>query len=204
MKHVYRIAGLGLILGTAVSLAATTAASARGPIGDSFGGFGEPGGLFATAFADLDKSGDGQITEEDLVAGAEARLAEVDADGNGTLTAEEFAAAVQARIAERTVGRAMGPRGMNAETMAARMAERIISARDADKDGALSLAELAPDTGFGRVIDRFDTDDDNAISQAEYDAAKAEMNARFAGRADRDGRGGKGGWNGHGFGGGRR
>lgn len=194
MKHAYRIAGLGLVLGAAVSLAAMPA-SARGPLSGAFGadGYGARGGLFAATFADLDLNADGQITEEDLLAGAEARLAEIDSDGNGLISAEEFAASAQARIAERMQGRTMGPRGMTAETMAARMAERMIGQRDSDKDGALSLAELAPQTGFARMIDRFDTDDDNAISQAEYDAAKAEMDGRSAKRGDRGDRGNRGG-----------
>lgn len=197
MKHAFRIAGLGVLLGTAVTLAAAPA-SARGPMGDmpgGIGGFAQPGGLFAATFANLDVNGDGQITEEDLTAAAEARLAEVDADGNGTLDAAELSTAVEARISERMKGRTMGPRGMDAAAMATRMAERVLSARDADKDGGLTLAELGPDNGFGRVIDRFDTDDDNAISQAEFDEAKAEMSARIARRDDRGGRG-HGGWGG--------
>ncbi|GKY88601.1 hypothetical protein [Sinisalibacter aestuarii] len=211
MKHAIRIAGLGVLLGTAVTLAAVPA-SARGPMGDGaagLGAFGERGGMFTTAFADLDANGDGQITEEDLTALAGAKLAEVDADASGTLEATELAAFAQARVDERMQGRSTGWRGMNAEQMATRMAERILSARDADKDGVLSLAELGPDKGYGRVIDRFDTDDDNAISQAEYDDAKAEMGARFARRDDRGERGGRSGhgWgpqDGPGFGGKRR
>lgn len=197
MKHAFRIAGLGLLLGSAVALAAAPA-SARGPMGDmpgGIGGFAQPGGFFANTFAELDANGDSQITEEDLNAAAEARLAEADADGNGSLDAAELAAAAQTHIAERMQGRTMGPRGIDAETMAARMAERILDARDADKDGGLSVAELGPDKGFGRVIDRFDTDDDNAISQAEFDEAKAEMSARFARYDDRGGRG-HGSWGG--------
>lgn len=213
MRNAYKIAGLGLLLGTAVTLAAVPA-SARGPMDDRFGGldgFGERGGFFTTAFTELDVSGDGQITEEDLLAGAEARFAGVDTDGNGGLSAEELAASVKARIEERIAAAgdnapARTPSATQLETMTTRMAERLIGARDGDKDGVVSLAELTPDTGFGRMIDRFDTDDDNAISEAEFDAAKQEISDRYAARNDRGERGGwgeRGGKGGHGSRGGR-
>ena len=189
MKHANKLIGLGLALGAAVTLAAMPA-SARGPMGGAMGpgGFGAPGGLFAASFADLDTTGDGQITEEDLVASVQARLAEVDTDGNALISQEEFAAFAQARIAEMMQGHTMGPRAMSAETIAAEMGARMLAEHDADNDGTLSLAEIEMGDGFGRMIDRFDTDDDNAISQAEYDAAKAGMGARSAMRGHHGGR----------------
>jgi Ca2+-binding EF-hand superfamily protein len=203
MKHAFKIAGLGLLLGTAVTLAAAPA-SARGPIGGGMagpGGFGARGGLFATDFAELDVNGDGLITEEDLLARAEARFAEVDADGSGALDASELAAGAQARVEARMQNENRRPRGFDLETVGTRMAERMIEARDSDDDGVLSLAELGPDKGFGRVIDRFDTDDDNAISQAEFDAAKAEIGERHARGGGHGMRGGHGPQGGPGFGG---
>lgn len=185
MKHTYKIAGLGLALGAAVALAGLPA-SARGPMGGAFGagGFGAQGEFFATSFAELDSTGDGKITEEDLLAGAKARLAEVDTDGNGEISDVESLAAAQARIAEMMQGRTMGPRGMTVETMAAEMAKQMLAEHDANKDGTLSLDEIVPQTGSAWVIDRFDTDDDNAISQAEYDTAKAEMDSHSAMRGN--------------------
>lgn len=197
MKNAYKIAGLGLILGTAVSLAAVPA-SARGPFGGGDGPFGAgpQGGLFVTTFAELDLNGDGQITEDDLAAGADARLAEVDTDGDGQLTVEELTTAITAQIEERaaTFGAQM-PRRFDPATMAPRMAAQMLDTRDANDDGVLTVEELAPRYGFGRIIDRFDTDDDNAISQAEYDTAKQDMQDRFANRDNRGGWGdrGKGG-----------
>ena len=205
MKNVIRIAGLGLILGTAVSLAALPA-SARGPMGGFGAGHGPEGkaGFFTVAFADLDKDGNGAITEEDLLAGAEARFGEADTDGDGLVSQDELAATVQARIAEHSQGRHGGWGNKDPEAMSARIAERMLAARDADKDGALSLEELEPGTGFARMIDRFDTDDDNAISEAEFDVARQEMQDRFARRGDH-GKGGHGHGHGHddGHGGGR-
>ncbi len=170
MKQTLKMAGLGLLASAAVVLAVAPA-SARGGFG------GNPGlrGPLAADFATLDVDGNGQITEEDLLARAGDRLAEADTDGNGVLDATELAAQIGERAALR-----MGPRGGDPTAWAEAMAKRVISNRDADDDGALSVAELSPDKGFGRMIDRFDTDDDNAISQAEFDAAKAEIGARRA------------------------
>lgn len=173
MKQAFRIAGLGLLAGAAVTLAALPAA-ARGPLAGDFGG---RGAMLGGEFAELDVDGDGQLTEADLLAQAAARLTEADTDGNGGLDADELAA----RIAERTVLR-MGPRGGDPSAWAAAVAKRVLDRRDADDDGLLSAAELGPQKGFGRMIDRFDTDDDNAISKAEFDEAKAEFAARQAKR----------------------
>lgn len=173
MKQVFRIAGLGLLAGAALSLAATPML-ARGVSGAN-----GPRGLFATDFAALDVNGDGQITEDDLTAGAVAQLAEADTDGNGKLDANEIAAQILARFEDRT-DRMRGDPAARAEAMA----KRLIAARDADGDGALVPEELAPAKGYARMIDRFDTDDDNAISAAEYDEAKAEMTTRWEKRGD--------------------
>lgn len=203
MKHAYRIAGLGLLLGTAVSLGAT-AANARGPMAgfDGPGGPGARGEIFASAFTDLDKDGNGMITEDDLTVGAEARFTAVDTDGDGILSADELAASIKARMAERMQDGARRGGKMDADAMATRIAARMLAARDDNDDGVLSLEELAPGNGpgkgFARMIDRFDTDDDNAISEAEFETAKQEIDSRHVGRADRGGHGG-----GHGDHGGR-
>ncbi|WP_188528995.1 EF-hand domain-containing protein [Sinisalibacter lacisalsi] len=178
MKQALRIAGIGLLAGAAMSMAAAPMLARGGA--DSFGSRG----IFATDFATLDANGDGRITEEDFAARAAARLAEADTDGNGKLEAAEIAAQVLARFEDRA-DRMRGDPATRAEAMAA----RLVEARDTDDDGALSPEELAPTKGYGRVVDRFDTDDDNAISAAEYDEAKAAITAR----ADKRGMGPRGG-----------
>lgn len=202
MTRAYRIAGIGLLAGAAVTLATAgfVTAQGRGGFGiqDVFGPGGKGG--FEMTFAALDADGNGQITEEDLRALATARFDELDLDGSGTLGADELAAAMDAAMTERMGGR-MGDRASqrgDPVTMMTTMAERMVKARDTDGDGMLSMAELEPAKGFGRIIDRFDTDDDNAISQAEFDEAKAEMGDRKARRGDRGGWGGHGDRGGHG------
>lgn len=198
MKRALRIAGFGLLAGAGLTMALAGVANAHGRGGPGMqGAFGAGGGMQMT-FAALDADGDGQITEEDLRALAEARFNEIDLDGSGTLGADELAASMHSQMTERMGDRA--PRRGDSVTMMTTMAERMVAARDTDGDGMLSMAELEPANGFGRMIDRFDTDDDNAISQAEYDVAKAEMGDRKSrgGWGDRGDRGGWGDRGGHG------
>lgn len=210
MLNAYKIAGLGLLTGAAVMLATAGAATAHSRMGGFDGargpggaGFGDRGGIFSASFADLDVDGSGSITEEDLAARGEARFAEADADGDGTVTAAELTAKITADMAERAkaaeeAGQTARPMRGAPEDMAARIAARIIERLDTEtdgaKDGVLTLAEMTPTAAMapGRVIDRFDTDDDNAISEAEFDAAKAEIGERMAKRGDRgDRKGGR-------------
>ena len=184
MKNVYKIAGLGLAAGAAVMIAFTAPATARGPAGgfgghNGMGGAMGPGagGVFSVQFTDLDTDGDGLITEAELTARAQtlaaARLTDVDADGDGTVTAAEIEAQILARIGTRGQAR-MGKGDRQSRQMAdpAEMAkvmvERMLSARDANEDGVLSGDELSPAADIAALIDRFDSDDDNAWSEEEF------------------------------------
>ena len=73
-------------------------------------------------FQQLDSDGDGEITQAEFQAHAEARFAKVDADGDGFVTGEELKAAGEARKAERS----------------AKMLERF----DTDGNGSLDASEL--------------------------------------------------------------
>lgn len=203
MRNAMKIAAFGLAAGAAVMVATSAPVLARGAGGtgpwDSQGLVGPDGGVFAIQFTDLDTDGDGKITEAELSARADAllaeRLAEVDTDGDGAVSAAEIAAQALARIEARVDGRDTGRRMADPAEVAKTIAERMIAARDTDGDGVLSGEELMPGTGIATLVDRFDTDDDNAISQAEYDTAKQDMQDRFANRDNRGGWGdrGKGG-----------
>ncbi len=122
-------------------------------------------GFAENTFADMDADGSGKITEADLVAVSQVWLAKADTNGDGGLNAEELLA-----MNERFEG-ASGKRAAFMEFAA----QWRVKQGDADGDGKLSAAELAPQKGFGRLIDRFDTDDDNALSPDEFAAAQAEL-----------------------------
>jgi hypothetical protein len=203
MKRAMKTIGYGGIAGAVLALVAMPAL-AQGTGMATVGGFsaGAPGGLFAQDFAALDADGNGLISEDDLSGLAQASLAEADSDGSGTLSIDELAAQMVARVTARQEARAQSRTGaqrqaqiLDPSAIAMKAAERMLAARDGNGDGVLSLVELGPQSGFGRVIDRYDTDDDNALSQAEYDAVRAELNSRMAARDTSAG--GRSGWHGN-------
>ncbi len=119
----------------------------------------------AMDFSDLDVTGDGIVTEEDITARRAERFAEMDANSDGQVDAEEFAAFSSARAAER----------------AATLFERL----DADGDGLVSRDALEARGGgrnIGRMIRRFDEDGDGGLNEAEFETAKARVLDRMGER----------------------
>ena len=110
-------------------------------------------------FEEMDADKDGKITEAEITAHRQARVAAADANGDGKLSAEELAALhlqqMQARASQR--------------------AERMIEAMDSDGDGLLSAAEMMVGPSPMPMFERLDTDGDGAISQAEAEAAQDMM-----------------------------
>lgn len=182
---------IALVLGAAVTLGSTSAMAFGGK--DGRGMDGPRGGFMQMEFTDLDSDANGQITVEDLQANAQARFSTADADGNGELTVEELLAQRSANMAERqaAAGDQRKRPGPMSEKQMGWMIEKMIAKRDSNGNGTLSLDEMTPEQArLDRMIDRFDTDDDNAISQAEFDEAQKEAFMRGHGK------GGKGKRNG--------
>ena len=182
---------IALVLGAAVTLGSTSAMAFGGK--DGRGMDGPRGGFMQMEFTDLDSDANGQITVEDLQANAQARFSTADADGNGELTVEELLAQRSANMAERqaAAGDQQKRPGPMSEKQMGWMIEKMIAKRDSNGNGTLSLDEMTPEQArLDRMIDRFDTDDDNAISQAEFDEAQKEAFMRGHGK------GGKGKRNG--------
>jgi hypothetical protein len=155
-----------------------------GPMGPMGPMGGMLGALFGADFATLDADGDGAITEADIEARAAARFAQADADGSGGLTAAEMVAMAEI---------------IRQEQMAARLSERLARIDDS-ADGEIQIEELtARAPSPVHFFDRFDSDNDGAISTAEYEAGKALM-AEQAQMRREEGRpqGGWGFWNRHG------
>lgn len=185
MKRALKNASLGLMASAALTLAIPSMALARDG-GPKMGAMNGPRGEMS--FADMDADGNGQITTEDFSARAAERFAAADADGNGAVTSAELQAYFVKQANERLAEVEDKPSDLQIAARAERMADRMLERADANDNGTLEAAEMQPKDGFGRMIDRFDTDDDNAVSEAEFDSAKKRMEARM----DRRGHGGKG------------
>lgn len=121
------------------------------------------------SFEELDLNADGFVTLDELEAAQQTRFDTADTDGDGVLSEAELAVQIQERGAER----------------AERMARRMLQHLDDNNDGVLSSDE-AQRRDLNRMINRADTDDDNAISAEEF----AEANAGRGGDGKRGGRGG--------------
>jgi Ca2+-binding EF-hand superfamily protein len=198
MKRVFKIAGFGLLTGAAVTLAGAAMAD-RGPMGPR----GQMGAMrpAPVSFAELDVDGNGQITEADLAARAEARFSDADANGDGSLTLEELVAAGIARFDDTRAARQQAaapgavvgrPSDAQVTARAERMASRMLQRADADGNGTIEAAEMGAGRGMSRLFDRADADGDGAITEAEFDAAREEMAARLHERHEGMGRHGDG------------
>lgn len=183
---------IALALGAALTIGSTAAMAFGGKEGR--GMQGRHGGFMQMEFADLDMDTNGQITAEDLQAHAAAHFSATDTDSDGELSVEEMQAHRAAMMAERQAkagGQEKG-KGPMAEKRMGWMMEKMIAKRDTNGNGTLSLDEMIPDQArMDRMIDRFDTDDDNAISQAEFDEAQKEAFMRGHGKGGHE-RGGYG------------
>lgn len=180
----------------ALGLAAVPALAKPG-----MGGMGGAMGPMAS-FATLDADKDGKVTVAEITAAHEARIVALDSNGDGYVSPDELVGMMlQHRPAD-------APTPPDADRMMAKMtgkAGQILGSMDANKDGKTSVEEmkLAHDPAqTERMVARFDTDGDGAISQAEFDAAKARMAERMNRKDGKGGHGkdgkGKDGKDGHG------
>lgn len=118
----------------------------------------------AQAFARMDVNSDGKLDAGDREARAAARFDAIDANGNSAISREEFAAIGAQRQGRRDERRAARPEG-------APEAGKRLAAR--------GPGMMRPRDGMGRGAARLgqaDSDNDGAISQAEFNTA---MLARF-------------------------
>lgn len=117
------------------------------------------------SFEDLDADSDGRITPEEMAAHMQARFEGADADGDGALSRDELIARMTERQAERI----------------AAYADHMIERHDSDGDGMLKPDEMKAE-GDGRMFKRVDADGDGAITKAEFDKMREEMQSRHQGK----------------------
>ncbi|OAN69818.1 hypothetical protein A8B78_21470 [Jannaschia sp. EhC01] len=139
-------------------------------------------------FQELDADGSGTVTLEEMQAAGSNRFAAADTDGDGALSREELLAQGAARMETRV--------------------DRLLERADADGDGQLSMAEMEEARegrrGHGRgdhgdrggrggrdgrggpnperMFERMDADGDGEVTEAEFDAAVAQMLERMGRR----------------------
>ena len=109
------------------------------------------------SFEEIDKNGDGFVTQAEVDAHRLARFAAMDTNGDGALSVEELVAAAKEGAAERIQKRA----------------EKMIEKRDANNDGKITADEAGP-RHAGKMIERMDTNNDGQVSKEEFEAAKAK------------------------------
>ncbi|MFB0612149.1 EF-hand domain-containing protein [Aurantiacibacter poecillastricola] len=121
----------------------------------------------ATAFARMDANNDGVLDEADREARQRARFDRMDANGDGALTYEEMQAARETMQDTREDRRAeRGERGRG-QRMARRgaMRERLVQRADTDNDGAISEAEFT--TAALARFERMDADNNGVVTAEE-------------------------------------
>ena len=107
-------------------------------------------------FEQVDANGDGVLTAQEFADHRANMFAKRDQNSDGILTADEMKTASLKKASAQ---------------IDARIA-RLIKQRDANGDGAISLAELPGEVRFEKMIARLDTDGDGAISKDEMAAAR--------------------------------
>lgn len=151
-----RKTGISAALAAALAAAAITLpimTEARGAPGMA----GGPGMMLNFDQFDADK--DGKVTAAELAAFRTTMVANADADKDGLLSVEELTAHEVRMI----------------EVMAAEHAARRVADQDVDGDGKLSVEEMLAAPLPTAMFDRMDADGDGAVSRAEFDEARAEM-----------------------------
>jgi Ca2+-binding EF-hand superfamily protein len=169
-----RKTGISAALAVALAAAAVTLpvmTQARG-----MPGMGDGPGMMLN-FDQFDADKDGKVTEAEVAAFRTNMVAGADADKDGLLSVEELTAHEVKMI----------------EAMAAQHAARRIADQDTNGDGKLSAEEMLAAPLPTAIFDKMDADGDGAVTQAEFDEARAQMQEN--GRGMGHGRGGMG----HGF-----
>ena len=124
---------------------------------------GPMGGPNGIVFKTLDANADGKVTPAEFTAAREVALKAADSNADGKLSEAELVAREMAQ----------------AKTRAETRARVMIAEFDADRDGALSAAEMPEAKDPAKLFTRADTDKDGALSEAELQAVHDTMRDRM-------------------------
>ena len=147
-------------------------------VGMTFGVSAEAGGGHRgrMTFEQMDKNGDGKIVQSEVPAEVWERLKEADTNKDNAVTKAEWEAALaqkRARWGHGGPGGHGGPKGP------------LPTFEQLDKNGDGKIVESEAGEAW-RWLVRADANKDNAVTKAEYDAMKAQMDAaRASGRGPR-------------------
>ncbi len=130
--------------------------------------------------AKMDANGDGNVTKTEAMAHADTRFARMDADNNGVIDAGDRQARTKARFAKMDADR----NGSISEAEFVSASNAKAEARKAGRAAKSERGSAKRGSDVGKW-GRGDTNNDNAISRSEYDAATL---ARFTAR-DKDSNG---------------
>lgn len=141
--------------------------------------------MAAEHFAKMDANGDGKLDTADRAARQAKMFDRIDADHNGSISRDEFAA----KRGERREGVQAGRHGMGGADMPrARMSGHhgmrggmgMAKLADTNNDGAVSQAEFT--AGALKMFDAADADKNGTVTQAERKAARDAMKAKWQAR----------------------
>lgn len=187
-------AALAAMLTGSMALAQPASGQKRGPDANQDGVVTqeEARAQAAKMFERIDFNKDGKIDKADRDARMAERFKQMDTDGSGEVSLAEMTAAREARQAKRSERMAMradrGP-GEPGARMGGKRGGRGMGMRghggmrggmmrlDADKDGAITLAEF--EAGALERFNRHDTNKDGRITQEERAAAREAMKQRW-------------------------
>lgn len=149
----------------------------------------------AERFAKMDANGDGRLDTADRAARQAKMFDRIDADHNGSISREEFAA-MRGQRGQRGDGVQAGRHGMGGADMPrARMGGMrgmrggpggpggmggMTRPADTNNDGAVSQAEFT--AGALKMFDAADADKNGTVTQAERKAARDAMKAQWQAR----------------------
>jgi hypothetical protein len=126
-----------------------------GPGGMGPGGMGPGADMGSLIWQLLDPEGTGSVTSEQVTAALKSRFAEADTDGDGKLSADEIVAEIEKLRDEVRMA------------FEKKMVEGFIDRHDVDHTGLLTFDQMFPGDATGRIMDRFDRNDDGTITKDE-------------------------------------